>query len=119
MTREEEIRTRCEAAINNIRKFLPPKQDMMDLIGSADGTPFGRGQYPVWTDPEPYAMDEAANCIEALLDENARLQRKLVIANDAILDFMECIELGEPYRRGKEIAERHHRAVAETEEPNE
>jgi hypothetical protein len=77
MTREEEIRARAEAAINNIRKFLPPKQDMMDLIGAADGAPFGRGQYPVWIDPEPYAMDEAANCIEVLLAENARLRAEL------------------------------------------
>lgn len=68
------IEARAEMVAEDLRKYLPPKQDMMDLIGSADGTPFGFGQYLVWTDPEPYVMDEAANVINKLLTEVRRLR---------------------------------------------
>lgn len=84
MTREEEIRERCEEAVKMLRGLLPEKVDYADLV-CAEG--FARGFNYVWTDPEPYAMDEAANCIEALLTENARLRAEL----EAAINDMEAL----------------------------
>lgn len=73
MTQEEGLRARCETTIKTLRGLLPEKVDYGRLV-CAEG--FACGQHYVWTDPEPYAMEEAASCIEALLTENERLRKR-------------------------------------------
>ena len=52
--------------IKQLRAFLPEKVDYADLV-CAD--PQWHGFCKVWEDPEPYAMEEAANLLESMQKE--------------------------------------------------
>lgn len=67
----DEIEARGDAAAKTLRELLPPKQDYAELVCAES---FARGFHYVWTEPEPYAMDEAANVIDKLVAEVRRLR---------------------------------------------
>lgn len=70
MSRLEEIRERAEKAIVELVSLLPEQISYAEYVGA--NSCYGSGPY-IWTDPEPYVMDEAAKLIKELLAEVARL----------------------------------------------
>lgn len=70
MSRLEEIRERAEKAIVELLSLLPEQISYAEHVGA--NSCYGSGPY-IWTDPEPYVMDEAAKLIKELLAEVARL----------------------------------------------
>ena len=71
--------------VKALRDMLPPKVDYAKLV-CAEG--FSHGQHYVWTEPEPYIIDEAATTIETLLAENAELKERNYELDDALRDMV-------------------------------
>lgn len=69
----KEIRARCYEATKNLRAMLPEKVDYAELVCAES---FAHGAHFVWTDPEPYMIDAAAELIDDLIAEVERLTKE-------------------------------------------
>lgn len=60
----------ADEIVRALREMLPPKIDYAELVG-AEG--FTHGSCYVWDDPVPYIINDAANLIESLQTDLARV----------------------------------------------
>lgn len=60
--------------VKQLRELLPEKVDYAKLV-CAEG--FAHGQHHIWEEPEPYAMEAAADAIVALQSELERVREHL------------------------------------------
>lgn len=60
-----------EEVVKELRNMLPPQVDYAELVCSP--VPSSYGQHYVWTEPEPYIIEKAADLIESLQADVQRL----------------------------------------------
>lgn len=83
-------------------KLIDDLRDLLDQYGEkipygelvcAEGG-YGRAGDLVWTDPEPYYIEQSADAISALLAENARLRKERDAAVDCIYKIEDDLDRG-------------------------
>lgn len=75
--------------VKALKDMLPPKVDYADLV-CAEG--FARGYTYVWEDPEPYFIEQAANMLEKLSEENKQLRNDLIMQTALAQNGQNAIE---------------------------
>ena len=82
--------------VKTLRDMLPPKVDYADLVCAEGGH---HGHTYVWEDPEPYFIEQAANTLEKLFEENKQFHNDLIMQTALAQNGQSAIETNKQLRQ--------------------